>query len=328
MDDMTLFNRFHAAFDVAPPAGGFERLRRELSSYRPDRTGRPAFRMRSSKMGLRLAAVVAVAVIAIAIVGAYLAGHKALLGYEAAGSSQNVAAYQSLVKADHDTFWNQPIHCQPITDPRCKSDGAANMTEVLKWQSDLRSFETPPQFAIIDAQMRLHLQNLTVYMTAGQAALNAGDEATLAHASSFGGNDLTWLDRITNAITTTRVATAAQYTSLLKTEYELGFSCSPPSCDLTAQFAQFCPAMDSPLCTHDIANAFQGIGLVQQDVVMNRAPNELSVRDATLQHDLAQADDALLQMEMAQYRIDAKSLMSARAAFLGATVAISTDLQS
>ena len=86
MDERFLFERFHEALDMEPRPGAYDRLRTSMKSQPVPPQRRPVFRMRWTKMGLRLTAAVAAVVIAIALVAAFLATHHAPVGIAPAGS--------------------------------------------------------------------------------------------------------------------------------------------------------------------------------------------------------------------------------------------------
>lgn len=73
MDDRLLFEQFHAAYDVEPRPGSFERLRSTLVAIdvRRRTRGRPALKL--PRDWLRVAAVAALVVLALASVGAFVA---------------------------------------------------------------------------------------------------------------------------------------------------------------------------------------------------------------------------------------------------------------
>jgi len=69
MDERILFDQFHEALDVEPRPGAYERMRFAMTNQPVALKSRPVFRMRWSKMGIRVAAVLAAAVLAVAVEG-------------------------------------------------------------------------------------------------------------------------------------------------------------------------------------------------------------------------------------------------------------------
>ena len=102
MDDRVLFDRFHQALDVEPPADAYQRLRGALDQ----RSARPAqgvaWRPRWPRMGLRLVAVVTAAVIVIAAAAALFSTHRVADRTSPADTSQAIMAYKTMVGTDHD----------------------------------------------------------------------------------------------------------------------------------------------------------------------------------------------------------------------------------
>jgi hypothetical protein len=326
MEDMNLFDRFHAAFEEAPPRGAFERLQRELIEHSPARRGRPAFRMRYSRMSLRLAAVVAAVVIVVALVAAYLAAQRPTTGGVPAGSSGGVAAYRSMVQANYDAWKSAPFNCHAVTDPSCATDLASNRAVLLKWRSELSSFGTPNQFALIDAQMRKHLDGVLQKFGVAATAMNSHNESVFASAVFYGAIDATWLDHAAQGIARSHVATSSQYTALVYAYAEaLANGCA--SCQQDATLGD-CATIDNPLCPHDVTTASDFVGTIQADFAETLAPAEFSDPNSTLQLDLAQADDALIVMSNALLQGDRAALKAGRAAYLDALVAVKADLQS
>jgi hypothetical protein len=328
MDDMNLFNRFHAAFEEEPPRGAFERLQSDLIKHSAARRARPAFQMRWSRMSLRLTAAVAVVVIAIALVAAYIAAQRTTVGGVPAGSSGDVAGYQSLVQRDYNAWVSAPFHCHSVTDSACVTDVANNQAIVLKWRSDLSSFRTPNQFAVIDAQMRKHLDAALKKFADEATAVNNTDQSLLDSAVFYGAIDVTWLAHAARGIAGSHVATASQYLALVNAYRPSPASiCATLGCQQDTILGD-CLAISDPLCPHDVTTDSDYISTMQADFVGTVAPTELSDQSLTLQMDLAQADSALMAASNALLQNDSGGLKSARGAYLDAMTAVASDLQS
>lgn len=319
MNDMNLFDRFHAAFDIAPPAGGFERLRRELTSHSAARRRRPAFHLRWN-MGLRLVAAVAAVVIAIALLAGYLAGHSGLVGGVPAGSGGSVASYQSLMKANNDAWHNAPFNCVQVTDASCVHDMAVNRAVLVKWRSDLGSINTPAQFVVIDAQIKRHLDSLIRVADIVINAINTRNQAVFDAGNQYATAVTGWLQQVTNGISATHPVTTSQYTGVLHTTYSYFFG--------SQTYATVCSSLQDALCQHDLNASMEGVGQMQADAAENQAPAAMAAKDLNLQKDLAQADDALMQMGEALVNNDSAALQHASTAYSDAIVAVSSDLQS
>src|SRR5262245_41328886 len=328
MEDMSLFDQFHAAFEEAPPRGAFERLQRDLIRHSAARRRRrPAFGMSWTRMSTRLIAAVAAVVIVIALVAAYIAAQRSTVGGVPAGGG-SVAAYQSMVRADSEIFSSLPRRCQTVTDAHCAADVASNRSALQAWLGDMDAFRTPAPFAVVDAQMRRHIRNLLDKLTAADSAVRNGDADLLREAIAFTNNDITWLRNALTGITASQPVTASQYVELLRAERaNLGGDCSVCG-DLEALTGNPCASPQDDLCRNNVAAAIDQISLVQADLAQFIAPESMAYQSSTLQRDLAQADDALMQMDLALFHGDAAGLRSGRAAFSDAMIAVMSDLQS
>jgi hypothetical protein len=323
MEDMNLFDRFHAAFDEAPPQGAFERLQSDLTKHSAARRARPAFQMRWSRMSLRLTAAVAVVVLAIALIAAYLAAQRPTVG--GVPASNSVAAYQSMVQANYDTWGSTPFNCHTVTDSSCATDLASNQAVLLKWRRELDSFRTPNQFAVIDAQIRKHVDAMFQKLSAAATAVNSHNQNLFDNAQFYGRIDFTWLDHAVQAIAGSHGATSSQYIALVQAERAILVGCS--SCQQDRTLGD-CVTSGDPICPHDVTTDSDFLGTIQAEFVKTAAPAEFSGQNSTLQTDLAQADNALMAAVNALLQNDSVALKSARAAYLDAMTAVSGDLQS
>ena len=99
MDERFVFDRFHEALELEPQPGAYERFRADFMNLSVAAKRRPVFQLRFAKMGLRLAAALAVIAIAIAVVVGYVATHRSTSEVPAA-HGQNLttspAAYTSM----------------------------------------------------------------------------------------------------------------------------------------------------------------------------------------------------------------------------------------
>jgi len=325
MEDMSLFDRFHAAFEEAPPRGAFERLQSDLIKHSAARRARPAFHMRWSRMSLRLTAAVAVVVIAIALVAAYIAAQRPTVGGMPAGYS--VAAYQSMVQANYSVWGSTPFNCHTVADSSCATDLASNQAILLKWRNELDSFRTPNQFAVIDAQMRKHLDAMLQKLGISATAVNSNNQNLFDSALFYGRIDVTWLDHAAQGIASSHVATSGQYIALVQAERATFMNNGCSSCQQDATLGD-CATIGDPICPHDVTTDSDFLGLMQADFAKTAAPAEFSDRSSTLQIDLAQADNALMAADNALLQNDSVAFKSARAAYLDAMTAVSADLQS
>ncbi|HET7466233.1 MAG TPA: hypothetical protein VFL29_06185 [Candidatus Dormibacteraeota bacterium] len=278
-------------------------------------------------MGLRLAAVVTVAVIAIALVAAYLAGQRLLVGGVPAGSSSSIAAYQALVVADHGAWTAATSNCQTLQAQACVAELAPDRAILAKWRNDVGSSPTPQRFAVINAQMKRHLDDLIQMFDTAIAAEGTGNQALYDKVAYYATLDSAWLGHAVQGISRSHLSTASQYTALVQAHHADFVSICSSFCPQDAAVAD-CAAIDDPLCPHDIITESDFIGVIQADFVETASPAEFSDQNSALQIDLAQADNALVAMSNALLHSDAAGLKAARASYADALVAVEADLQS
>ena len=98
MDERAVFDRFHEALDLEPRPGAYERFRADFTNPSVA-SRRPVFQLRFSRMGLRIAAALAVVAIAIALVAGYVATHRSTSGVPAThtqNATTSPAAHSSM----------------------------------------------------------------------------------------------------------------------------------------------------------------------------------------------------------------------------------------
>jgi len=112
MDERAVFEHFHEALELEPRPGAYERFRTDFMRQSVVAKRRPVFRMRFSKMSLRIAAAVAVVAIAIALVAGFLATYHRPTGNVPAAHDKQLMAYQDLVASDYNAFVDSTSnHC-------------------------------------------------------------------------------------------------------------------------------------------------------------------------------------------------------------------------
>jgi hypothetical protein len=325
MDERVLFERFHEALDVEPSSGGYERLRIALarSPVKPQR--RPALELRWSKMGLRLAAGLALIVLAVAIAAVILATHFSTGGSVPAHSRLSIGAYQKMVNADYTSAaatWFSP--CDTNQHSGCQGDATRGTLALQQWLDDLNRSEPPERFAIVDAQMRQHLTlNISALKTL-LAASQAQDQAGMSRAYLSAVAGRLWADDMVPNITSSYQTTAAAYSSSLnagKQGIDQCITCQ----DLAGQSAIDCSGNQASSC-QDLLTATQDqIARFQAGLVGAAAPTSLAVKDSRLQLDLAQADTALMAMQSALSASDQAGFDAARISFRRALATVDRD---
>ncbi len=325
MDERGLFDRFHEALELEPRPGAYERFRyaftRPVAAKR-----RPVFRLRFSKMGLRIAAAVAVVLIAVALVAGYVALHHAQTTYVPGGSSpRSIADYKALMDADRIAMSQTSFSCGSLADPACPQDIAAVISVSLKWDADLAAFQTPAQFAVVDAQLRQHLALNRFELNKALTARSAGDATLFRDAVNYASAASNYVSHVAGAIVGSRSATAAQYKALAAADRQNLDSCS--SCqNLVLKSGFSCASIQDAGCEPGVYDADGQNETIQADFVTNAAPTSLTDQDARLQSDLTNADAALLNMEAALVARDQTGLAAGRAAYAVAVTAIRADL--
>ena len=329
MDDMTLSDRFHAAFDVAPPAGGFERLRRELSSYRPDRRGRPAFHMRWNKMTLRLTAAAAVVIVAVALITAYFAAQRPGTSYVPAASDKT---YRSINESDHQALIEtyNSTDCLNFTDPSCAAAIATTQGAAERWLADLQANPAPDHFQVIDHQLRMHLTATIADLTIASAAITSGSKdvfnAVLDYAS---GHEAPWFDRMAGAIVYSKTVSGVDFKQVMAAQKLSLESCSLCGELGTSTFTD-CNTPTN-VCPMEVSAVSDQIAVVLESAVQFAAPSEFSTQASRLELDLANADTALLNLEIAILSgapVENTGLRSNLSAYHVAFAAIEADITS
>ena len=325
MEDMNLFDRFHAAFEEAPPGGAFERLQSDLIKHSAAQRARPAFHMRWSRMSLRLTAAVAVVVIVIALVAAYIVAQRPATSSLPAGPT---TAYKNLISSDHDALRNtySTTACIKYRDTTCAPAIAGIKTALQAWLNDLRAERTPPQLRVIDTQLRLHLSATFEQMNLALQAIAAQDErAFLIALDIAGGHEAPWIDRMADAIVLSRGVSATDYKYLVSAVRANLESCACCQ-DLAGRGFSGCAGPKTDICKSDVDEVSDQVGIMLAGLVQTAAPAEFGTKGAQLEAHLAVADTALLKMEIALQTSDFATLGAERAKYQTLLPELETDL--
>lgn len=331
MDERILFDRFHEALEMEPRPGAYERMRfamtrHPVAALKP----RPAFRMRWSKMGLRMAAGVTAAVIVIAVVAAFIGAHRGLVGSAPAGQDPNVKAYRDMIASDYNTMAGSTSnHCGTIQDTGCEAAINVVLHSLQKWVSDLNSFQTPLRFVAVDGQLRRHLNQTIADGNAAAAFQKAGNESGFSLAMSAAVYERAWIDPTMFAIVGSYPRAAATYHDafrLTKQSLDACVNGTPAPADLacTALVANVCTGA-TVTCESDVQNADTQIQTFLIALLQNPAPSSLSGKNAQLEVDLAKADTALLATTDALLSGDAAKVGAAQSSYASAIFAADAD---
>ncbi len=298
MDDQILFDRIHGALDIEPPAGAYERMRIALAKSPAKPHGWLVCRMRESKMGFRVAAGFTLLVLMSAIVAAYLAIHNATSSRVPAGSGQTIAAYQALVSAD-DTkaiaTWSAP--CDTTTHTGCEGDATRAIVALQQWLDDLNRSEPPARFAIVDAQLRLHLSASIAALNALLAASHANDEGGMNRAYLSGLAGRVWTDTVVPSIVSSKQVSATAYTNTVRAQGSSLTGCA--DCGVLTGQSHIDCSQNQDFCQTLLDGTDLQVASLQAAVAAFAAPDSLSARDTRLQQDLARADSAVISMRAA-----------------------------
>ena len=329
MDDRVLFDRFHQALDVEPPADAYQRLRGALDQ----RSARPAqglaWRPRWPRMGLRLVAVVTAAVIVIAAAAALFSTHRVADRTSPADTSQAIMAYKTMVGTDHDKVQTagQAEGCSSGSEfAGCEAYFALIMPTHNRFLADLNRFHTPSRFATADSQLRHHL---TVQIARENVILTADRAQDAATADLWvkvqdGQTGRTWVQIMVASIVSSKQGTVDAYAASFRYENQKLGSCTECN-DLAGQSQFSCTGSGVSTCLDLVHNVEAQVTSLQAALVAIAAPGLLVTKDRQLQLDLAKADSALMSMADALAAGDQAGFSAGRGLYQQAMIAVKRD---
>jgi hypothetical protein len=333
MDERILFDRFHEALDVEPRPGAYDRMRFGMTNRPIALKKRPAFQMRSSKMGFRVVAALAAGALVVALVAALIASHRALVGSVPAGRDKNVSAYTAMVQSDYNKMAaSTSNHCQTIQDTGCAAAVVPLDAALQRWVDDLSSFQSPTRYAVLGGQLRGHLNEVIKELNAAVAFQKANNQAGFALAMDAAVYERAWVDPTVFAIDGTYPRLAGSYhdaVSLAKQSMDACVKGTPAPADLGCQAlssAQDCTGSDTQTCESDVQSAETQAQTFLIALFQNPAPSALANKDAQLQTDLAQADTALLAITDATLSGDSTKAAAGRSSYTLAITAAESDV--
>jgi hypothetical protein len=320
MDEQILFDRFHEALEMEPRPGAYERMRFAMTNRPVLLKRRPAFRMRWSKMGLRMAAGVTAAVIAIAVVAAFIVAHRGPVGSAPAGQDPNVKAYQAMISSDYDASANPNFRCNGVQDANCQTSVRVAIPLLQKWIVDLNSFQTPSRFVAIDGQLRAHLNQAIADLNALAAFQTAGNQNGFNLAIEAGTYERAWIDPTTFALEGAYPRVAGTYHDAFRLARQSLDACvngTPAPADLgcAGLRAAVCTAGFTQTCVSDLQTADTQLQMFLIALLQNPAPSALTIKTTQLQADLAKADTAVLAITDAVLRGDAAKVAAAELSY-------------
>jgi hypothetical protein len=293
----TLFDQFHEALDVEPRPGAHERMRYAFTSHRDVSKRRPVLQTRWSKMGLRVAAVLAALVIAVALGAAILASRHGPVGSAPAGPDPSVKAYQEMIKTDYDSLAaTSSLSCSTVNDTGCEASVSTTVPLLAKWAGDLKSFQTPARFAALDAMLQRHLTDAIEYQNAILAAHKSGNVQDFIFAGEGAFYENEWLDPTVGAIAGSYPKVAGSYHEALALARQHIDACvrqAPGPADLGCEHLyhpNVCANVGVQACASDAHSSAAQIQSFLISLLQNPAPNALAAKDRQIQSDLAQMD--------------------------------------
>lgn len=333
MDERTLFDQFHEALETEPRPGAFERMRFAMTNHPVALKRRPALRIRWSRMGLRMTAALAAAVIALAVIAAFLAAHNGPAGSVPAGPDPNVKAYQAMIQSDYHALYSAgSLSCNSVDDLGCEADVTTMVPLFNKWVSDLKSFQTPARFAVLDGMLRRHLTDETIYLNAMLAAQKAKNVKGFDFASEGAFYETAWIDPSVGAIDGSYPRVAGSYNdalTLAKQSMEACINQAPGPADIGCEqlyHSDVCASVGLQACANDAhayAARIQGflIGLLQ-----NPAPSALAAKDRRIQNDVATLDADIIAFTDGLLSGDSAKTTSAEDTFVADLLLANNDI--
>jgi hypothetical protein len=235
----------------------------------------------------------------------------------------SIEAYQAMVRRD-DGLLNitRSNSCSSLA-VSCPAPGSPLITVLQLWLDDLNRSEPPVRFAVIDAQLRLHLLAEIADLNAVFAAYQAQDENSLLLANEVAMTQQHWLDDVASSIASSQPGTAATYVASVRVAFQ-DFSGCAACQSLISQVD--CQGIQTTSCEYDLIYAVGEIERFQMALIRLASPSSLAAQDAHLQDDLAQVDTAVMAMATAQATGDQAAFNAGRLMLQLGLPAINADL--
>jgi len=277
-------------------------------------------------MTIRIAAALAVAVLLVMALVAFLTLHRPPTGYVPAAPGSDVRAYQTLVERDYaTTVASTSNHCNTIQDAGCKSAYEKVRANLETWLTDMNNSKPPPRFKQIDTMLKHHLAQAIVEGDAGIAAQQAGNSTLFDTAFTAHDNERGLVDEVDGAVANTVVVTASNYKSTVQNQLAQYSTCTPCS-TYAGPTAVNCSGAQLYNCVDDAVAVDAQIFNFETTVVQNGSPSSLATHDTTLQTDLVNADAALMAMIKAGLSSDLAGFNAARGSLQISISAVNLDV--
>ena len=298
MEEQFLFAQIHDALDIPTPPGAFERLRTELTKKPVRPRPWPVLQMRTSSMGFRLAAGLAIVAIAVAAAAALVVIHNGSSNISPAGSRMSIQAYKAMITKDYvdpNRAWVAP--CDETQHSGCGQDAERSLPLLQAWLNDLDKSRPPVRFAFVHAEMQLQLAQSITGLHALDADSRAHDGAAMTRDYVVASYGAAWVQIIVPAIVASQQVDSATYTALVKSETRTLDACGA-ACGFTATSSN-CLHSSGVTCSDYFYWVAQSFASYQADVLRKAAPGSLSEDESRLQADFGAANSILLTMNLA-----------------------------
>jgi hypothetical protein len=253
-------------------------------------------------MGLRFAAVLTAAVMAVAAIAAFLATHHSPVGSVPAGQDRNVIAYEAMVTRDYATMDRATSNnnCATIQDQGCPAAIQRVIPTLQQWVGDLDTAKTPAGLQALDGQLRAHLTAVASDLTNAAAFQRANNSSGFDQAMAAGLYERAWIDPAALTLEGSYPRLAGSFhdeISLVRRSLSACVNSTPSPADLGCSrlsTGTVCTAARAQACEGDVQSAATEIEGFLIGLAQNPPPTALAGKDAQLQRDLAQADSFLL----------------------------------
>jgi hypothetical protein len=319
--------------EVLPPAPWLEAaVRDDLRKRRsPGSVGRgPQVGHRAwPRTSMRLAAGVLIVVLAAAGAAVFLGLRNHSTQTVPAGAL-SIRAYQTMVGEDVNRVDTSEDASSCVTlQSVCPAPGHPGLNALYRWSDDLSASKPPARFAVIDVQMRGHLNTATSDLNALFAAYHAQDQTAFDNTGAEVQRQLGWLDAVARSVIYSKQETANAHIATIQAQKQTLAACTEcVSLASTSQTDCALALMQSAICEGDVAFAESAIQQVLAALVQYAAPDSMAAQDALLQRDLAVADSGVLRMADAQLKGDQATFAEGHLQFEQFWSAVNADIAS
>lgn len=300
MDERILFDQFHEALDMEPRPGAYERMRIAMTNHPATHKRRLGYPIRWSRMGLRVVAVIAAALIAVALGAAIVTLHKPT-GSVPAGDDPNTKAYKAMISSGYDSLSQVGnFNCGAVGEPGCEGMVAATVPLLNQWSGALKSSNPPARFAVIDGMLQRHLADNVKYLNAMLAAHNAKNATAFSFAFQGAFYEGAWIDPAVAAILGSSPRVAGSYHDALALARQHIHACvsqAPGPSDIGCEqlyHADVCASVGAIACANDAHVAAGQLLSFLDGFLQNPAPSALAPTDHLIQTQLDQMDSDII----------------------------------